>query len=300
MSVRIIGAAIGHGAQHPGAAEAPEELRRAGLARMLGEEARAERFWEVSWDTTLHPRFTKRRSKDLPVVGEFCDRLEKVVHRVLADGDFPFVIGGDHSCAMGTWAGVARHWREAGGDGGLGMVWMDAHLDSHTFDTSPSAAIHGMPLAVLLGRGQRDLVRCGGFEGKVDPKRCVVVGARSWEKEEPELLSSLGVRVMDILEIRRRGLAECLAEATEIARGDGGFWGASLDMDAVDPADAPGVGSPEAGGLRLADLAGALGDLNWWEDGSFRAFELVELSPPLDIGGKTQAAAMELARAVLV
>lgn len=300
MSIRIIGAAIGHGAMNPSAQDAPERLRVMGLAGALGDGAKAERFWEASWDTTIYPHFTRRRQKDLPIVEEFSERLQKVVYRVMVDGDFPLVVGGDHSCAIGTWTGVARAWRDAGGEGGVGLVWIDAHLDSHTFDTSPSAALHGMPLAALLGHGQRRIVSCGGMGAKVDPSRCAVIGARSWEEGEEELLNRLGVRIITSKDARERGIGSCLSEAVGIARGTGGFWGVSLDMDAIDPAQAPGVGSSEPDGLDANGLVQALSSMDLGADGDFRAFELTELAPALDDKeGSTAALAMRLAKAAL-
>lgn len=302
MSIRIIGASIGHGAQDPESQNAPDFVRASGFAksleRALCEDRCAERFWEASWDTTLYPHFAKRRSKDLPIVSEFCERLQKVVGRVAAENDFPVVIGGDHSCAVGTWSGAARVAKERGQES-FGLLWVDAHLDSHTFETSPSAALHGMPLACLLGHGQRTLVNCAGFAGKIDPSRAAVFGARSWEDGERELLAHLGVRVYDMDEIRKRGEAEALAEAVERVRGAGGPYGVTVDMDAFDPKWAPAVGSPEAGGLDPKACAEAFGQMGLDRDPWFSALEIVEFAPAKDQDGATLAALELLARSLL-
>lgn len=290
MSIRIIGAAIGHGAQDPSSQEGPDAAREAGLAgrlEALGGEATPERFLEVSWDTTLYPHFTRRFRKDVPVVAEFSERLGKVVGRVVSDGDFPVVIGGDHSCAIGTWSGVASALRDRG-QGELGLLWVDAHLDSHTFETTQSWAIHGMPLACLLGHGQRDLASCGGFAPKLDASRVAVLGARSWEPGERELLEHAGASVFGMEEIERMGLAAALSEALRIVRGDGdSHWGMSVDIDAFDPQDAPGVGSPERGGIRWAEFREALRGERVGADPMLRALEIVEFAPRSDRDGKT-------------
>ncbi len=300
MAIRIIGAAIGHGAQDPASQEGPDAARAWGLARRLeelGGEDSPERFLEVSWDTTLYPHFTRRYRKDVPVVAEFSERLRKVAGRVVSEGDFPLVVGGDHSCAIGTWSGVAAALRERG-QGELGLVWVDAHLDSHTFETTQSWAIHGMPLACLLGHGQRELAGCAGFAPKVAGSRCAVFGARSWEAGERELLEHEGVRIFGMEEIGDRGALACLEEAARIARGGGGHWGMSLDLDAFDPADAPGVGTPERGGLRAREFREALRALRIGADPMLRALEIAEYAPRADREGKTLELLGDLASAL--
>ncbi len=154
----------------------------------------------------------------------------------------PCVIGGDHSCAGGTWTGVARMLQ-----GELGLVWIDAHMDSHTPATSHTGRLHGMPLAWLLGQGDDALY--GLSAGVVDPEHVALIGVRSYEPEEKERLDRLGVRVFHIEEVHRRGLDTVAAEALAIAaRGTSGF-GVSIDLDAVTPEEAPGVGTPVADGI---------------------------------------------------
>ena len=301
MSIRIIGAAIGHGAQDPESQNAPDFVRSGGFAKRLEallDEQGPERFWEASWDTTIYPHFTHRRSKDLPVVSEFCERLQKVVGRVLAENDFPFVIGGDHSCAVGTWSGAARIAKERGQES-FGLLWVDAHLDAHTFETSPSAALHGMPLACLLGHGQRNLVHCAGFTPKIDPQRCVVFGARSWEDGEPELLSHLGVRVFEAEEILSRGMGVCAEEAINRVHGEGGPYGVSVDLDAFDPQYVPGVGSREPLGMDPEEFCRVCSSLKLGADPWFSALEIVEFAPAKDLNGLSLSVIDALAAALL-
>lgn len=299
MSLRIIGASIGHGAQDPDSQNAPDVVRLAGLATVIEREALRtgnERFDEASWDTTLYPHFAKGFRKDLPIVGDFSERLRKVVARVHADGSFPLVVGGDHSCAIGTWSGVASALRDEG-RGPLGLVWVDAHLDSHTFETTPSGAIHGMPLACLLGHGQRLVAQCGGFSPKIDASRTTVLGARSWEDGEPELLEHLGVRVIPASECRRRGFESVLSEA--VSRASSGPWGMTLDMDAFDPSFVPSVCSPETGGIDPSEFVSALRALRISRDPLFRAFEIAEYAPAHDVDGKGLAVLLSVAEALV-
>lgn len=290
MSLRMIGAAIGHGAQDPESQNAPDVVRVSGLAKMIEESAEKngnDRFEEASWDTTLYPHFTKRFRKDLPVVGDFSERLQKVVSRVHSDGDFPLIIGGDHSCAIGTWSGIARSLNETGQES-IGLVWVDAHLDSHTFETSSSWAIHGMPLACLLGKGQKSLANCAGFAPKLEASRTVIIGARSWESGERELLDHLGVKIFEAEEVFEKGLESVLLEAVSIASCNGsGLWGLTIDLDAFDPDFAPGVCSPEKNGLNPKEFTEIMCKEKFGRDINFRALEIVEFAPKYDKDGKT-------------
>ncbi|MGC0058291.1 arginase, partial [Ralstonia pseudosolanacearum] len=205
----------------------------------------------------------------------------------------PVVIGGDHSCAIGTWSGVASALRPAGP---LGLIWIDAHLDSHTPQSSDSGAIHGMPLAALLGHGARELTQVRDTHPKLLPQHVVVIGARSYEPAERALIDQLGVRVIDAAEVARSGLRAVMAEATRIAAADTAAFGVTVDLDAFDPAVAPGVGSPEPGGLTGQDMTQALAACA--RHARFAAFELVEYNPRHDKGGITARLALDLLGAV--
>lgn len=194
------------------------------------------------------------------------------------------IIGGDHSCAIGTWKGAARAFGKRGAHGALGLIWIDAHMDGHTPETTPSGKLHGMPVACLLGHGDRRLTGIGG-DAPLDPRRVCLVGVRSFEPEEAALLRRLGVRVFFMKEVERRGLAAVMKEAVAVARGDGGRYGVSLDLDALDPRDAPGVGTPVAGGIRAADLRRALSAIAG--DDALAALEIVEYNPHQDRRGAT-------------
>ncbi|MGH8507495.1 MAG: arginase, partial [Gammaproteobacteria bacterium] len=163
----------------------------------------------------------------------------------LQNGRRVAVIGGDHSCAIASWSAAASALR-----GPLGLVWIDAHMDSHTPATSPSGALHGMPLAILLGFGPPELTDLLYPGAKLRPENVCLVGVRSYEPEEAELLHCLGVRVITMDEVRARGLMRSLGEAFAIVSCGTAVVGLSIDLDAIDPEDAPGVGTPARNGLR--------------------------------------------------
>jgi len=166
-----------------------------------------------------------------------------------------------------------------------GLLWIDAHLDSHTPETSYSGAIHGMPLACLLGRGDKRLLNLGLNGAQVSAAHTVVLGARSYEPEEFELLQRLGVRIIGEAEIEQRGFAACLDEALAIAAAAPAGFGVTLDLDAIDPHLAPGVGSPEPDGLVTYDVLTAM----HWIAGQpgLKALEIVEYNPDRDRHGAT-------------
>ncbi|WP_155520811.1 arginase, partial [Ralstonia solanacearum] len=229
----------------------------------------------------------------LPGVAGFSRALADATAHSVHEGHVPVVIGGDHSCAIGTWSGVASALRPAGP---LGLIWIDAHLDSHTPQTSDSGAIHGMPLAALLGHGPRELTQVREAGPKLLPQHVVVIGARSYEPAERALIDRLGVRVIDAGEVARGGLRAVMADAIRIVTADTAAFGVTLDLDAFDPAVAPGVGSPEPGGLTGQDMTQALAACA--RDARFAAFELVEYNPRHDKGGITARLALDLLGAV--
>jgi ornithine--oxo-acid transaminase len=283
--VRIVAAASGRGAPDPGCADGPQALRRSDfLTRLWRSDL------QPVWDATLE---APPIADDAAAVRILCERLAQRVGGLLARGSFPLVLGGDHSCAVGTWSAVAAAFADRGP---VGLIWIDAHMDAHVPDTSPSSALHGMPLASLLGEGDPDLVAVAGGRA-LSPAHVCLVGVRSFEPEEAVLLSKLGVRVITMEEVARRGLDAALAEAHSIATNGTAGFGVTLDVDALDPQDAPGVGTPEAGGLRRADLERALRDIAG--DARLLAAEIVEYNPHRDEGGRTLQTIGRIAVALL-
>jgi len=281
--VRILGVASGLGAEHSGTADGPARLRGERLESRLGQVGLT-----AAWGELLYPD----PAPDEPVtevVCRLCDRLATEVAAAVRAGFTPLVLGGDHSCAMGTWRGIAAAARAP-----VGLLWIDAHLDAHTPQTSHTGRLHGMPLAALLGQGGGTLCV---ERAVLAPEHVCVVGARSFEPEEAALLAALGVRVYPMAEIDRRGLEPVLREAlARVRRGTAGY-GVSIDLDVVDPADAPGVTTPVAGGLRGEALAQALAAVA--RAAAPIAVEIVEYDPHCDRGEATARLVERLAAALL-
>jgi len=271
--IRIIGAASGLGAQDVGCADGPVAFHHSQAWHELAHHP------GVNWGQTLFASDDKSHTLAMRIAG-LCRHLADEVGQTLSADEFPVVLGGDHSVAVGTWSGVARH---AGAP--IGLLWIDAHLDSHTLETSYSGAIHGMPLAFLLGRGDKRLLEIGLPGRQLEPAHCVVFGARSFEPEEAAFLASMQVRVIGQAEIEQRGFQTAFYEALTIVASAPMGFGVSLDLDALDPAMAPGVGSPEPHGLAAPDVLNSLDRLA--HEPGLRGLEIVEFNPDRDRQGLT-------------
>jgi arginase len=280
--VEVIGAAWGLGGADPGCAEAPAVLAPL-LLRRLGECGVTSSLGAI-----LEPPAGERRRQF--AVSKLCGELAAAVAAARRRGSLPCVIGGDHSCAGGTWTGVVRTL-----PADLGLVWVDAHMDSHTPGTSHTGRLHGMPLAWLLGQDDDPLY--GLAAGVLEPRHVCLVGVRSYEPEEDERLRRLGVRVVFMDEIHRRGIDAVLDEALDIATAGTGGFGVSIDLDVVTPEEAPHVGTPVKGGVSSAELARALEKIPG--RAGLAAVELVEYSPRLDRDGRTARVAIDLLSAAL-
>jgi arginase len=280
--IEMIGAAWGLGGADPGCAEAP-----AVLVPLLAQRLAACGVTALA-GPILEPSPGERRKQF--AVSRLCAQLASAVAEARRRGRLPCVIGGDHSCAGGTWTGVARTV-----SGALGLVWIDAHMDSHTPATSHTGRLHGMPLAWLLGQDDDPLYGLGA--GVLEPRHVCLVGVRSYEPEEDERLRRLGVRVIFMDEVRSRGIDAVLDEALDIATAGTSGFGVSIDLDVVTPEEAPNVGTPVAGGVTSAELARALQEVAGRP--ALAAIELVEYSPRLDRDGLTGRVAIELLGAAL-
>jgi len=271
--IRIIGAASGIGAQDRACADGPVAFHRSQAWHELEHHPR------IDWGKTLFAPEGDGASTVARIAG-LCRNLADEVALALRSNEFPVVIGGDHSVAIGTWSGVARALAEP-----VGLLWIDAHLDSHTPETSYSGAIHGMPLACLLGRGDKRLLNIGLAGQQISAAHTVVLGPRSYEPEELEFLRSMQVRIIDSDEILHRGFADCLDEAIAIVAGAPSGFGVTLDLDAIDPRLAPGVGSPEPDGLVVHDVVEAMRRIGGLP--GLKAVEIVEYNPDRDRHGTT-------------
>lgn len=231
----VIGVASGYGAGDPACQDGPAVLQ---ALRFLADlEESSDR---IRWDQPV--RIVDSWPADpIEAVADIGRQLADRVGQHLQNGNFPLVVGGDHSCAIGSWSGVKRI---LGGQARLGLIWIDAHMDSHTFSSSPSLNIHGMPLACLLGYGDRRLTGIAGAGAKLLPEDVCLIGVRSFESEEAALLKKLGVRIFFMDEIRQRGLHEIFDEALRLVRRYSAGYGISIDLDVLDPEEESGVGTP--------------------------------------------------------
>jgi len=286
--VRLIGAGWGIGARDEHCDMGPTALRAGRLARSL----RASGL-EVEWGAIISSDREDLADRTA-AVSRLCARLGGEIDNAIGEGRLPVVLGGDHTCAIGTWGAVRRRLRSSGS---LGLIWIDAHLDSHLPHTTPSQALHGMPMACLLGEGDPRMTQLFGAKSTLDPAHVCLIGARSFEPEEAALLMQLGVRVFGMQELRRRGLAAVFAEALGIVQAGTAGFGVSLDLDALDPEDAPGVGTPAAQGIRARELTAAFAALRG--NPLLQAIEIAELNPILDESGVTASHVVNLLDAAL-
>ncbi|HSF18927.1 MAG TPA: arginase [Vicinamibacteria bacterium] len=292
--VRVIGVRIDLGAGRRGVDMGPSAMRKAGIReriRALGYEVADDGNIFVDEPETLEVNDPKLRY--LPQIASAMENLAARVEGAMAAGEIPMVLGGDHSIAIGTVAGVASHFRKS--QKKLGMIWFDAHGDSNTPDTSPSGNIHGMPQAVIFGRGAKELVRIGGFaenEAKLDPKCSCIIGARSIDRAEKAVIEEIGLRVFTMDQIDRRGMYDITCEALEIANRATDGMHVSLDVDVIDPSVAPGVGTPVRGGLTYRETHTAMELVA--ESGRMVSMEIAEVNPILDIRNSTAEVAVEM------
>lgn len=275
--VRLIGAALGLGAQLQECAEGPKYLQKTILS-------------SLDWDFVF-PQKNERENHEL--IYQFNLQLAQKVMSCMQNQEFPFVIGGDHSIAVGTWNGVYFGLEQEE----FGLIWIDSHMDSHTPETTPSNAIHGMPLAGLLGFGPPFLSSLKGISPILKPENVCLIGIRSFEEEEAALLQKLGVHIFFMDDVNRKGLDTVFEEAVYHVTKRTKFFGISLDLDVIDPKEAPGVGSPEEGGILTAELLTALPKICLHP--SLKAFELVEYNPKYDIDNKTASICNEIVSIVL-
>jgi arginase len=233
---------------------------------------------------------TSKKARFLPEIAEACRELAEKVQAALEDSALPVILGGDHSIAIGSVAGVSSFYRKR--NERVGLIWMDAHTDINTPETSPSGNIHGMPLAALLGFGPKELTEIAGFAPKVLPEHVVVIGARSVDPGERELIKSLGIRVFTMSEMDDTGMSGVIEEAIEIASRNTAGFHVTMDMDFLDPFYAPGVGTPERGGATYRESHLAMEKIA--ASGYVVSVEVTEVNPMFDTTNQTAQLAVEL------
>lgn len=275
----IIAVGVGQGARDPGCAEGPLVLKSSGLFQRLAALSPSLTWHDV-------PVAVSPASPAL-IVAQACDALAGAVASARAEGRFPIIIGGDHSIAMGTWSGIRRTLAP---ELSFQLLWIDAHMDCHDPSTSPSGALHGMPLACLLGRCHTDLSGIACPAPPLRPEQVTQIGIRSYEPEEADFARQSGLKTIHMHEIAARGLEAVMPTPL-------GAFGITLDVDAIDPEDAPAVGTPEPGGIRAAQLLPVLSRL--LASPHCLALEIAEYSPPHDVEGRTAALMEAILRAAV-
>lgn len=290
-AVTILGVPLGYGASMAGVDIGPAALR---VARLTQRIARLGYSVRDLGDLRLErPQTLPEDNAKLKFAREIsmaCEQVAGEVETILAAGEFPIVLGGDHSIAIGSFAGAASYYRKR--EQSLGLIWFDAHADMNTPETTPSGNIHGMPLAALLGFGAPELTRVAGFAPKLDPALCAHVGARDIDPGERELINKLGMRFFTMREIDERGMSACMDEAIAIAsKGTAGYT-VTFDVDALDPGDAPGSGTLVRGGLTYREAHLSMEKIA--EHGGMRLLEIVEINTALDVNNKTAELGVEL------
>ena len=283
----IIGAALDLGAGRRGVDMGPSAIRYAGLDDRLRELGIECEDWgnvetvvaEATASGSPHARF-------LDQIKETCERIARAVAEAVKEGRTPIVLGGDHSIALGTLGGLASVY------GPGGVLWLDAHGDLNTPETSPSGNVHGMPLGAALGRDPEAFASAAWPLPALEPEHVVLLGVRSLDEGERAFVRESGIGVYTMSELDRRGVETAVREALERV-GGAPFVHVSLDMDVVDPEMTPGVGTPVRGGLSYREAHLALELVA--ESGLMTSFEIVEVNPILDRGNETAALAVELA-----
>lgn len=295
--VGIIGVPLGFGAGKTGSELGVNAMR---LTRFRGASL-AEHLRELGFEVTDHgdaeisrpsAELADGNPKHLVEMLESSRNIMDAISGMLADGEIPIILGGDHSIAIPTFSAISSHFRLKAEP--VGLIWFDAHADINTPETSPSGNIHGMPLAALLGHGHPDLVGLGGFSPKIDPRYFAHIGARDVDPGERSMIEDLGLRrhFFTMSDIDKRGMAACVNEAISIASGAAGGYAVTFDVDMIDPRFAPGSGTLVRGGTTYREAHLALELIA--EDGRMRSFEIVEVNPLLDQSNITVELACEL------
>ncbi|HEO8421968.1 arginase [Niallia sp. FSL W8-0635] len=283
----IIGMPMDLGQMRRGVDMGPSAIRYAGIFERLSKLFSSIEDWgdiAVGRPETIIDK--QSNLKNLHLIAEKNQMLAEMVDKIIQSKSFPLVLGGDHSIAIGTLAGVTKHYKN------LGVIWYDAHGDLNTAETSPSGNIHGMPLAASLGYGHELLTNLQGISPKVKPEHVVIIGARSLDEGERRLIKELGIKVFTMHEIDRLGMTKVMEETISFFKGKTDGVHLSLDLDGLDPKDAPGVGTPVPGGLSYRESHLAMEMLA--EAELITSAEFVEVNPILDERNKTASLAVAL------
>lgn len=286
--ISIIGVPMDLGQSRRGVDMGPSAIRYAGVIETLEElKYTINDLGDIPITRPSEAVIDKDSNlKNLDQITDATQQLAEKVDQEINKDHFPLILGGDHSIAIGSLAGVSKHYQD------LGVIWYDAHGDLNSSETSPSGNIHGMPLAVSLGIGHEKLTNISGYNPKIKPENIVIVGARSLDPGEKELIRETGIKVYTMHEIDRMGMPKVIEETIEYlkTRTDGVHL--SLDLDGLDPSEAPGVGTPVLGGMTYRESHLAMEML--FESNLITSAEFVEVNPILDDKNKTATVAVAL------
>lgn len=292
QKIRIIGVPMDLGASRRGVDMGPSALRVAGLqarVKQLGHQV--EDIGNISVKQAEEMPYGEKRAKYIAEISDTCKDLGTAVQKSLDEGFMPLVLGGDHSIAVGSISGVSAHFRKE--KKSIGCIWLDAHSDMNTPETSPSGNVHGMPLSAIMGYGTEELADLFGFKPKIEPQNVVLVGVRDLDTHERKFIKKLGVKAFTMREIDERGMREVMSDALKYAMDDTEGVAVSLDMDFVDPGDAPGVGTPVRGGVTYREAHLAMEMIA--DSETMVSMEIVEINPIIDEHNRTALLAVELA-----
>src|SRR5512140_921998 len=294
--IRVIGVPLDLGQQRRGVDMGPSAVRVAGLESKLEALGHTvEDAGNVGVILAEQKNPGDPHARYLKEITATCTKLAELVCKTLEEKKVPISIGGDHSMAAGTVSGVAEYYHRQNQH--IGLIWIDAHSDINTPDTSPSGNVHGMPLGAIMGLGPEPLAKMFGWSPKVRPENCVLVGIRDVDQAEKENIKRAGIEVFTMRDIDERGMRTVMEEALRMAgRGTVGYH-VSLDMDWVDPEDAPGVGTPVPGGSTYREAHLAMEIIA--DHGRMLSLDVVEVNPVIDEHNRTAELAVELAMSAL-
>lgn len=286
--ISIIGVPMDLGQSRRGVDMGPSAIRYAGVVERLEQlEYVIEDLGDIIISLPDHKDERQEDSlRNLKQVAEGNEALARNVNEEIENGSFPLILGGDHSIAIGSLAGISKHYQN------LGVIWYDAHSDLNTAETSPSGNIHGMPLAVSLGLGHKKLTQIMGYEPKIKPENIIIIGARCLDPGEKELIKEKNIKVYTMHEVDRIGMPQVMEETIAYLQEKTDGVHLSLDLDGLDPSEAPGVGTPVIGGLSYRESHLAMEMLS--ESELITSAEFVEVNPILDDKNKTATVAVAL------
>jgi arginase len=296
VKIRILGVPLDLGQERRGVDMGPSAVRAAGLnsaLKNLGHEV--EDAGNIHVKIPEEQDFGDKCAKYLNEIAETCQEVAERIYQTLAADFFPLSLGGDHSIAIGTLAGVSKFYRARGES--VGCIWIDAHADMNTPETSPTGNVHGMPFAATLGFGPPALTNIFGYAPKIQGSHCALVGVRDLDQRERCVVRESGVHVFTMRDIDEYGMRHVMEKALGVASLDTAGFAVSFDVDVVDPDEAPGVGTPVRGGITFREAHLAMEMIA--DTKKMLSLEIVEVNPILDILNKTATLGVGLVTSAL-